>query len=100
MPDDGLSGRTGTFVPDERAVFLLREAFELHFDEIATSVGITQANARQIRTRARGRLRESDPAAPCRLPNPRSRRIEPVSQAVFVDRLTLRETQKQRAPEP
>jgi RNA polymerase sigma-70 factor (ECF subfamily) len=47
--------------PTERAVFLLREVFELDFDEIATSVGITEANAREILTRARGRLRDSDP---------------------------------------
>jgi RNA polymerase sigma factor (sigma-70 family) len=46
--------------PTERAVFLLREVFELDFDEIATSVGITEANARGILTRARRRLRESD----------------------------------------
>ena len=47
--------------PTERAVFLLREVFELEFDRIATSVGITEANTRQIFTRARGRLRESQP---------------------------------------
>ncbi len=45
--------------PTERAVFLLREVFELDFDEIAKSVGKSQANTRQILTRARGRLRES-----------------------------------------
>jgi RNA polymerase sigma-70 factor (ECF subfamily) len=44
--------------PTERAVFLLREVFELGFDEIATSVGKTEANTRQILTRARNRLRE------------------------------------------
>src|SRR6185312_6793737 len=38
--------------PTERAVFLLREVFEFDFDEIATSVGITEANAREILTRA------------------------------------------------
>jgi RNA polymerase sigma-70 factor (ECF subfamily) len=47
--------------PTERAVFLLREVFELDFDEIARSVGKTEANARQILTRARSRLRESRP---------------------------------------
>ena len=47
--------------PTERAVFLLREVFELDFDEIATSVGKSVANTRQILTRARGRLRESRP---------------------------------------
>ncbi len=47
--------------PTERAVFLLREVFELGFDEIARSVGKSEANTRQILTRARGRLRESRP---------------------------------------
>src|SRR3982751_1404335 len=47
--------------PIERAVFLLREVFELDFDEIARSVGKSQANTRQILTRARGRLRDSRP---------------------------------------
>jgi RNA polymerase sigma-70 factor (ECF subfamily) len=44
--------------PIERAVFLLREVFELGFDEIAKSVGKTEANTRQILTRARQRLHE------------------------------------------
>jgi len=47
--------------PIERAVFLLREVFELDFDEIATSIGKTEANTRQILTRARGRLRDARP---------------------------------------
>ncbi len=47
--------------PTERAVFLLREVFELDFDEIAKSVGKTEANTRQILTRARSRLRDSRP---------------------------------------
>src|SRR3954470_12176148 len=47
--------------PCERAVFLLREVFELDFDEIARIVGKSAANTRQILTRARGRLRESRP---------------------------------------
>src|SRR5215204_6311523 len=38
--------------PVERAVFLLREVFELDFEEIARSVGKTSANVRQILTRA------------------------------------------------
>ena len=45
----------------ERAVFLLREVFELDFDEIARSVGKSEANTRQILARARGRLRDSHP---------------------------------------
>jgi len=47
--------------PTERAVFLLREVFEFDFDEIARSVGKSEANTRQILTRARGRLRDSRP---------------------------------------
>jgi RNA polymerase sigma-70 factor (ECF subfamily) len=47
--------------PAERAVFLLREVFELDFDEIARSVGKSEANTRQILSRARGRLREARP---------------------------------------
>ena len=47
--------------PTERAVFLLREVFEFDFDEIAKSVGKSEANTRQILTRARGRLRDSRP---------------------------------------
>jgi RNA polymerase sigma-70 factor (ECF subfamily) len=47
--------------PAERAVFLLREVFELDFDEIARSVGKSEANTRQILARARGRLRQPRP---------------------------------------
>ena len=47
--------------PTERAVFLLREVFELDFGEIAKSVGKSEANTRQILTRARGRLRDARP---------------------------------------
>ncbi|HWB16615.1 MAG TPA: RNA polymerase sigma-70 factor [Vicinamibacterales bacterium] len=47
--------------PIERAVFLLREVFELDFDDIAKSVDKSEANTRQILTRARRRLRESRP---------------------------------------
>src|SRR6186997_2261554 len=47
--------------PTERAVFLLREVFELDFDEIARSVAKSEANTRQILRRARSRLRDSHP---------------------------------------
>jgi RNA polymerase sigma-70 factor (ECF subfamily) len=47
--------------PTERAVFLLREVFELDFDDIARSVGKSEANTRQILKRARDRLRDSMP---------------------------------------
>jgi RNA polymerase sigma-70 factor, ECF subfamily len=39
--------------PTERAVFLLREVFDLDFEEIAKSVGRSEANTRQILTRTR-----------------------------------------------
>jgi RNA polymerase sigma-70 factor (ECF subfamily) len=47
--------------PVERAVFLLREVFEFDFNEIARSIGKSEANTRQILTRARARLRDSRP---------------------------------------
>jgi RNA polymerase sigma-70 factor (ECF subfamily) len=47
--------------PIERAVFLLREVFELGFDEIARSIGKSEVNTRQILARARGRLRDARP---------------------------------------
>lgn len=47
--------------PTERAVFLLREVFELDFAEIAQIVGKSEANTRQILTRSRARLRRPLP---------------------------------------
>jgi RNA polymerase sigma-70 factor (ECF subfamily) len=47
--------------PIERAVFLLREVFDFGHDEIARSVGKSEANTRQILARARRRLREARP---------------------------------------
>ena len=47
--------------PNERAVFLLREVFELDFGDIARSIGKTEANTRQIFARARGRLHDARP---------------------------------------
>ncbi|MGR6922897.1 RNA polymerase sigma-70 factor [[Actinomadura] parvosata] len=44
--------------PPERAVFVLREAFELPYDEIAGIVGASVANARQLHHRASVRLAE------------------------------------------
>ncbi|WP_230466557.1 RNA polymerase sigma-70 factor [[Actinomadura] parvosata] len=44
--------------PPERAVFVLREAFELPYDEIAAIVGASVANARQLHHRASVRLAE------------------------------------------
>ena len=45
-----------TLGPTERAVFVLREVFELPYDEIAAAVGKTPAAVRQIATRARNHV--------------------------------------------
>src|SRR5262245_15283076 len=50
--------------PTERAVFLLREVFEMDFAEIGTIVGKGEANTRQILVRARARLRNPQPRFP------------------------------------
>jgi RNA polymerase sigma-70 factor (TIGR02957 family) len=47
--------------PVERAVFLLREVFGYGYDEIADAVGKSEANCRQIFTRARRRVDEGRP---------------------------------------
>jgi RNA polymerase sigma-70 factor, ECF subfamily len=43
--------------PEERAAFLLREVFGVEYDEIAQTLGKTEAACRQIVHRARGRVR-------------------------------------------
>jgi len=45
-----------TLGPTERAVFVLREVFELEYDEIAEAVGKNQAAVRQIAHRARAHV--------------------------------------------
>ncbi len=47
--------------PTERAVFLLRDVFEMDFAEIAAIVGKSEANTRQILVRGRARLRSPKP---------------------------------------
>jgi RNA polymerase sigma-70 factor (ECF subfamily) len=50
--------------PTERAVFVLREAFDYPYPEIADVLGLSEANARQHLVRARERLaRARRPAA-------------------------------------
>jgi RNA polymerase sigma-70 factor (ECF subfamily) len=44
--------------PVERAVFLLHHVFDFEYEEIASMVGKSAANCRQIAARARDRLRE------------------------------------------
>lgn len=54
--------------PPERAVFVLREAFDLPYPQVAEIVEVTVANARQLMRRARARIdagahrSEADPA--------------------------------------
>jgi RNA polymerase sigma-70 factor (ECF subfamily) len=47
--------------PIERAVFLLREIFDYEYSEIATAVGQTEVNCRQILRRARQHISEVRP---------------------------------------
>ncbi|MFE7835949.1 RNA polymerase sigma-70 factor [Streptomyces sp. NPDC057474] len=57
--------------PTERAVFVLREVFEVDYDEIAEAVGKTPAAVRQIAHRARGHV---DARRPRRTASPRETR--------------------------
>lgn len=50
-----------TLSPVERAVFLLREVFGYGYDEIATIVERSEANCRQLMTRARKHIEERRP---------------------------------------
>jgi RNA polymerase sigma-70 factor, ECF subfamily len=59
-----------TLGPEERAVFVLREVFGFDYDEIASAVGKSAANARQIAHRARAHVRA------------RRKRFEPVDPQV------------------
>ncbi len=46
---------------EERAAFILREAFDAGYDEISSSLGKSQAACRQLVSRAHKRLQESGP---------------------------------------
>jgi DNA-directed RNA polymerase specialized sigma24 family protein len=50
---DGAHARPGDAVADERAVFVLREAFAIGYDEIADAVGKSPAAVRQLAHRTR-----------------------------------------------
>lgn len=54
--------------PVERAVFLLREVFEYEYAEIAAALDLSEANCRQILTRARKHVREARPPLKSRDP--------------------------------
>jgi RNA polymerase sigma-70 factor (ECF subfamily) len=45
--------------PAERAAYVLREAFDYPYREIGRVLGLSEPNARQVVTRARGRLERS-----------------------------------------
>ena len=47
--------------PEQRAAFLLREVFDYPYDQIAEIVGKSEANARQLATRARRHVEERRP---------------------------------------
>ena len=47
--------------PEQRAVLLLRDVFDYGYEEIAAIVGTSQANARQLATRARRHVDERRP---------------------------------------
>jgi RNA polymerase sigma-70 factor (TIGR02957 family) len=47
--------------PEQRAVFLLHDVFDYPYDEVARIVGKTEANARQLATRARRHVEERRP---------------------------------------
>ncbi len=50
--------------PSERAVFVLREAFALPYDEVAAAVGKEPPACRQLHVRARSKLGQDAPAPP------------------------------------
>jgi RNA polymerase sigma-70 factor (ECF subfamily) len=50
-----------TLSPTERAVYILREAFDCEFSDIARIIEKSEANCRQILTRARQRIEERRP---------------------------------------
>jgi RNA polymerase sigma-70 factor, ECF subfamily len=50
-----------SLTPQERAVFVLREAFDYEYAEIAEILDLSPANCRQIYHRAKSRLREQRP---------------------------------------
>jgi RNA polymerase sigma-70 factor, ECF subfamily len=65
-----------TLTPEERAVFILREAFDYNYNEISAIVGKSDANCRQIARRAKAHL--SQPG--------RRRPIDPVQAETLVQK--------------
>jgi RNA polymerase sigma factor (sigma-70 family) len=80
--------------PVERAVYVLREAFEYPFREIAEILHVSETNARQLGRRARTRLagqrkRPVDPAERARLVDAFVHAARAGHLAGLVDRLTV-----------
>jgi RNA polymerase sigma-70 factor (ECF subfamily) len=61
--------------PNERAAYVLREAFDYPYDQIGEILKVSEANARQLATRARKHIAEG-----------RSRRVDAVEQRRLLDR--------------
>jgi RNA polymerase sigma-70 factor (ECF subfamily) len=59
---DGLRVLVQTLSPTERTAFILREAFEYAYRDIAAALRLREPNARQVVTRARQRLASRRPA--------------------------------------
>ena len=53
-----------SLTPDERVAFLLREVFDAEYTEVAAALETSEANARQLVTRARKHVRERRPRFP------------------------------------
>ena len=69
-----------TLAPTERAVFVLREVFDLAYDEIAEAVGKSQAAVRQIAHRARAHVAARRPRGVVSAAEPRAA-LEAVQRA-------------------
>lgn len=67
-----------TLTPEMRAAFILRDAFDYPFDEIATLLGKTDGACRQLVSRARRKLAGAEPADP-----PSSARTHPLVTAFW-----------------
>jgi RNA polymerase sigma-70 factor (ECF subfamily) len=65
-----------TLTPPERAVFVLREAFDVPYADIADVVGRSEANCRQLLFRARRKLQGAEPERP----------VSAVEQRALLDR--------------
>ena len=73
--------------PTERAAYILREAFDYPYDEIAEIVRVSEANARQLVTRARGHIAEA-----------RHQRVDVVEQRRLLDTFIAAAQRGEMAP--